>query len=197
MPAPAAWNPGSRSVSRRYRAWHPPHLHTWWDGEEETKCGAHLLQARLYSLPQVPVHECLAYVQIPQQKVPMVHRIHDEVVEFVERFFAAFIPVKKLKELTPSGLKGLDVSNPEFHRPLPEVFLGQDTEAIVIQWTGSKLHGRHSGPPSQLATRSPVSWLWCYILQEEGQGGICTDSQVYAGNGIGQPCPALAVSHRP
>ena len=74
-------------------------------------------------------------ILVLKQKVPMVHRIHGEVVEFVERFFTAFIPVKKLKELTPSGLRGLDVSNPALHHPLSEVFLGKDTEAIVVQWT--------------------------------------------------------------
>jgi hypothetical protein len=73
-----------------------------------------------------------------EQKVPLIHRLHDEQVSLIKSFLACFIKHEVLKDLSASKLKHLDVEDKKNQLPKSEIYLGQ--KATMALQECNKIH---------------------------------------------------------
>ena len=69
-----------------------------------------------------------------EQKVPMVHRIHDDDIDVTKKFLSPFLCPEKITDLSASVLKTLNVHDEAVQRPLGDIFIGKEADNIVSKW---------------------------------------------------------------
>ncbi len=72
-----------------------------------------------------------SFVLVFQKSEPMVHTLHDELVELAETFLACFVKRKKVKSLKSSELKKLNLQDPENLRSVEEIYVGTRTQEYL------------------------------------------------------------------
>ena len=77
-----------------------------------------------------------------EQKTPMIHRIYDEVLDFVRKFLSSFMKPDKIASMNASQLQKLDIDNKSLLLPLNDVYIGEETAQIVSKWDYA-CHARH------------------------------------------------------
>ena len=69
-----------------------------------------------------------------EQKVPMVHRIHDDIIDVTKKFLSVFLCPEKIADLSAPALKALNVHDEALQRPLGDIFIGKEAEKIISKW---------------------------------------------------------------
>ena len=77
-----------------------------------------------------------------EQKTPMIHRIYDEVLNFVRKFLSSCMKPDKIASMNASQLQKLDIDNKSLLLPLNDVYIGEETAQIVSKWDYA-CHARH------------------------------------------------------
>lgn len=67
-----------------------------------------------------------AFILIFEQKQPMCHRLHDEMVDLFQHFLSLFMKHEELRD--SKQLKTIDVNNEELHQPVKTFFIGHEAE---------------------------------------------------------------------
>ena len=72
-----------------------------------------------------------SFVLVFEQKEPMVHRIHDELTSAVRHFFACFVKIQILADISSKRLSQLDVTKAENQLPINQWHVGTDARQIL------------------------------------------------------------------